>query len=370
MSVRELLERDRELTLLDEALHAAQAGTGSVVLVHGEAGIGKTSIVRGFVRRLPDRVRLLAGACDDLVTPRTLGPLRDAVRGSGPLAAALAAGDRDALLADLDGGRPTVLVLEDVQWADDATLDVLRYLGRRVVDLSVVLVVTYRDDEVGPSLQRVLGGLGGGSVRRVAPARLSRAAVARLAGGTAATSAPLFRLTHGNPFFVSELVAADPHGAMPPTVVDVVLARVQRLRPIERAALEQLSVEPSGVELPLARALVEDVEVLAEPERLALLEVHPGAVAFRHELARRRSRAHSPPGCRCSTTPGCSPRCSTSPIPTSRGWCTTPWPPARWPRTASAPSNTCPASPRRGGQWRPVTWAPDALPGVGAGDDD
>jgi AAA ATPase domain len=158
MSVCELLERDRELTLLDEALHAAQAGTGSVVLVHGEAGIGKTSIVRAFARRLPDRVRLLAGACDDLVTPRTLGPLRDAVRGSGPLAAALAAGDRDALLADLDGGRPTVLVLEDVQWADDATLDVLRYLGRRVVDLPVVLVVTYRDDEVGPSLQRVLGG--------------------------------------------------------------------------------------------------------------------------------------------------------------------------------------------------------------------
>jgi len=87
MSVRELLERDRELTLLDEALHAAQAGTGSAVLVHGEAGIGKASVVRAFARRLPDRVRLLAGACDDLVTPRTLRP----VRGSGPLAAALAA---------------------------------------------------------------------------------------------------------------------------------------------------------------------------------------------------------------------------------------------------------------------------------------
>ena len=128
------------------------------------------------------------------------------------------------------------------------------------------------------------------------------------------------------------MVAADPDGAMPATVVDVVLARVQRLRPIERAALEQLSVVPSGVELPPARALLEDVEVLAEPERLGLLEVHPGAVAFRHELARRRSRAHSPPGCRCSTTPGCSPRCSTSPIPTSRGWCTTPWP-----RTAYCP---------------------------------
>jgi len=302
MSVRELLERDRELTLLDEALHDAEAGTGSIVLVHGEAGIGKTSLVRAFARRLPDRVRLLTGACDDLVTPRTLGPLRDAVRGSGPLAAALAAGDRDAvlsaLLADLDGARATVLVLEDVHWADDATLDVLRYLGRRVVDLPVVLVVTYRDDEVGPSLQRVLGGLGGGSVRRVAPDRLSRTAVARLAGGTAATSAPLFRLTHGNPFFVSEMVAAGSGGAVPSTVVDVVLARVQRLGPTERAALEQLSVVPSGVELPLARVLLDDVGVLAEPERMGLLEVDPVAVAFRHELARRAVEGALPAGVR------------------------------------------------------------------------
>src|SRR5689334_9318484 len=131
MSVRELLERDRELAVLDEALRDAQAGRGSIVLVHGEAGIGKTSLVRAFARRTVGRARLLSGACDDLVTPRTLGPLRDAVRGSGPLAAALASGDRDAvlsaLLTDLDGGgRPTVLVLEDVHWADDATLDVLR----------------------------------------------------------------------------------------------------------------------------------------------------------------------------------------------------------------------------------------------------
>jgi predicted ATPase len=162
-----VLERAAELGCLEAALRGAGVGTGSVVLISGEAGIGRTSLVREFARNLDDQVRVLLGACDDLVTPRALGPLRDAVpRGSGPLATALGTGDREAvlsaLLAELAGGsRPTVLVLEDVHWADDATLDVLRYLGRRVADLPVVVVATFRDEEVGPALQRVLGALGG-----------------------------------------------------------------------------------------------------------------------------------------------------------------------------------------------------------------
>ena len=295
-----LLERDTELGCLESALHRAAGGTGSVVLVSGEAGIGKTSLVRAFVRA-HDHVRVLFGACDDLVTPRTLGPLRDAMRNrGGRLATALLGGDRDAVLAALlveleDGSRPTVLVLEDVHWADDATLDVLRYIGRRVVDLPVVVVATYRDDEVGPSLQRVLGALGGPAVHRLAPARLSRTAVARLAGGTAATSAPLFRLSAGNPFYVTELVAATGSGeAVPATVVDAVLARVGRLGAAEQAALEQLSVVPSGLELPLARAVLGNLGALEGAERIGLVEMRAGVVAFRHELSRHAVEAAMP----------------------------------------------------------------------------
>ena len=189
------------------------------MLVSGEAGIGKTNLVRAFLRAAAHRATVLQGACDDLLTPRTLGPLRDAARTrGGPPAAALADGDRDAVpaavLTELGGSRPTVLVLEDVHWPDDATLDVLRYVGRRVDELAAVIVVTFRDGEVGRRLQRVLGGLGGPSVRRLALARLSRPAVARLAGGTAATSAPLFALTAGNPFFVSEC-SRRPHTTSP-----------------------------------------------------------------------------------------------------------------------------------------------------------
>jgi predicted ATPase len=88
-----LLERDDELRMLDAALGRAAGEAGSVVLVSGEAGIGKTSLVRAFTRSLRTG-RVLAGACDDLLTPRALGPLRDAVRHvRGPLADALAAAD-------------------------------------------------------------------------------------------------------------------------------------------------------------------------------------------------------------------------------------------------------------------------------------
>ena len=298
-----VLERGAELDVLETALRRATGGTGSVVLISGEAGIGKTSLVRAFVLDRPDRARVLLGACDDLVTPRTLGPLRDAVRGAGgPLATALARGDRDAVLSALltelaDGTRPTVLVLEDVHWADDATLDVLRYVGRRVVDLPAVVVATYRDEEVGPSLQRVLGALGGPAVHRLAPARLSRAAVARLVGGTAATSAPLYRLTAGNPFFVSEMAAAT---GPPPSGRGARDGGRRGARPAAPSRSRRADGAGAAVRgalrrgLSLARAVVDDLGVLAGAERSGLLEMRAGTVAFRHELARRAVEAALP----------------------------------------------------------------------------
>jgi DNA-binding CsgD family transcriptional regulator len=297
-----LLERVTEQDVLAGALDGAARGTGAVVLVAGEAGIGKTSLVRAFVRGVGGRARVLWGSCDDLVTPRTLGPLRDAARdGDGALARAFAGGDRDEVLAavraELAGAgsppgranRPTVLVVEDVHWADGATLDVLRYLGRRIDTLPAVLVMTYRDGEVGEELQRVLGALGGPAVHRLRPARLSRAAVARWAGGTNVTSAELYRLTGGNPFYVSEVLAGSDAdlGAVPVTIVDAVLARVHRLPPDVAAALEQLAVVPAAVDLALARELLGDLAVLGPAEEAGIVEVGPRTVAFRHELARR-----------------------------------------------------------------------------------
>ena len=284
----DLLERDAATATLHAAVTAAGAGHGAVVLVSGEAGIGKTSLVRGFTTALDRRVRVLVGACDDLRTRRPLGPLRDAVAGTGgPLEQALAAGT-DAVFTAAVGelGLPpvTVLVVEDVHWVDDASLDVLRHLARRIGDVPGVLVLTYRDDEVGPRhpLRALLGELD--TPVRLPLEPLSAAAVARLAG---AEAPELYALSGGNPFFVTEALAAPPD-AVPRTVADAVVARLGRLSPACRSACEQLAVVPTQVSYELAEALLgADLDVVAEAEERGVVEVRGSGLAFRHELARR-----------------------------------------------------------------------------------
>ena len=189
-----ILEREHELAELAAAARQAAAGNGGLVLILGEAGIGKSSLVQALRGLLPAEGRLLVGHCDDLGTPRTLGPFRDLAGAVGTgLARALGAGDRDAVLAALPGeldwpGHPTILVVEDVHWADEATLDVLRYLARRISELPAVLVLTYRDDELTRDhpLQHLLGQVSAaGQARRLPLRRLSERAVRQLGRGRA-----------------------------------------------------------------------------------------------------------------------------------------------------------------------------------------
>ena len=182
-----MLERAAQLDELLAAVTAARAGRGCVVLVDGEAGIGKSSLVAAFLARLDWDVHVLVGGCDDLRTRRPLGPLRDAVRGTdGPLAEALRAGDPErvfaAVLAHLQRPPASVLVVEDVHWADDATLDVLRYAGRRIAGRCGVLVLTVRGGELAlhHPLRALFGELAG--ARWVRPPPLSTDAVTELAG--------------------------------------------------------------------------------------------------------------------------------------------------------------------------------------------
>ena len=282
-----------------DATAGAGRGEGSVALVTGEAGIGKTMVVREFARRAGDRARVLVGVCDDLLAPRALGPLRDAADGThGPLADALGA-DRDAdvfsaVVAELALPGPTVLVMEDLHWADDATLDVLGFLVRRLARLPAVLVLTYRDDSVPPAhpIHRLLGALASCPVQRLVQAPLSLDAVGELAAGSGWDVTALHELTGGNPFYVTEALAA-PGSDVPATVADAVLARVAGLSAGCREVVEQLSVVPNLVEFELAEALLGDrFDALTEAEEHGIVEVTGGSdgragLAFRHELARR-----------------------------------------------------------------------------------
>ncbi|HEY7487247.1 MAG TPA: AAA family ATPase [Streptosporangiaceae bacterium] len=298
MATGGLLERASQLAALQQAVDEGSVGQGSVVLVTGEAGIGKTSLVRAFLAELTDRsgaVRVLTGACDDLLAPRDMGPLRDAAFGTGgPLERALA-GDAaaedvfGAMIEELAGPPLTVLVVEDMHWADDATIDIVRYAARRVRDLAAVLVLTFRDDAVCLThpLQELLGTLSGVPRRRIALAPLSAAAVGELAAGTGRDAAALYAVTGGNPFYVTEALAVPP-GDVPATVADAVLARVRRLDERCRRALEQLSVVPNQAGFDLVEALLGGgLETLAGAEERGIIEVRADGLAFRHELARR-----------------------------------------------------------------------------------
>src|SRR4051794_31677893 len=245
-----LLEREHTLAVLGTSVADAAAGNGSIVLVTGEAGIGKTTLVRAFVRDADARV--LMSACDDLMASRALGPLRDAVLGPGPVDDIFS-----ALLDELASETPTVLVVDDIHWADDATLDVLGYAARRIEEVGAVLVLTFRDDEVEARhpLNRFLGVLSGCPVHRVALAPLSPTAVQRLCEGTGADPARVHRVTRGNPFFVTEALAS-PADDVPVSVIEAVLARVGRLGPECRGAPDQLSGGPAPVGMAPAVGLV------------------------------------------------------------------------------------------------------------------
>lgn len=295
---RGILEREPELAQLTAAAQEAADGAGSVVLVFGEAGIGKSSLVRALPERLPAQARILVGQCDDLATRRPLGPFRDLVGSVGTeLARAVTdGGDRQRVYEALRGelavtSHPAVLVVEDVHWADEASLDALRFLVRRMERLPALLVLTYRDDELsrGHPLRHLLGQVSRAPrVHRLPLARLSLDAVRTLSGAGRLDPAEVYEVTSGNPFFVAEVLAAGGTGGVPPTVVEAVLARLRGLDAAAVDALEQLAVVPSAVERPLVDALLtQGVAVLAAAEQRGLLAVAPERVAFRHELIRR-----------------------------------------------------------------------------------
>jgi predicted ATPase len=292
----ELLERSRHLSALGESLAAVRDSShGRLVLVGGEAGVGKTALVRRFCKEQGRSARTVWGACEPLFTPRPLGPLLDiAEETGGELGELVEGGARPhevvaALMRELRARAPTILVLEDVHWADEATLDVLRLLGRRVEAVPALFLASYRDEELERAhpFRIVLGELATGqAIGRLKVERLSPAGVAKLAEPYGVDAEELYRKTVGNPFFVTEVLAAGEE-EMPHTVRDAVLARAARLTPAARTVLEAVAVVPPQAELWLLEALAgEMVDHLQECLASGMLTADVGRVVFRHELAR------------------------------------------------------------------------------------
>jgi DNA-binding CsgD family transcriptional regulator/tetratricopeptide (TPR) repeat protein len=289
----DLLERDEALAAVGEALADASAGRGRVVIVGGEAGVGKSALLAALPPRHGPAHRFLVGACDPLLTPRALGPFHDIARqAGGPLSEMMRDEARRealvaALLDELSGHPPCVLVVEDVHWADEGTLDLLAVLGRRVGTTTGALVVTLRPDQAGDRLRAALGELPGAVVRRIDLEPLGEEAVATLAARAGRNAAGLHGMTGGNPFYLTEVLASA-GDEVPGSVRDAVLARARRLSDAARRVLEIVSVVPGRAETWLVDAVLGDDPSGPADECLqaGMLMLDGAALRFRHEIAR------------------------------------------------------------------------------------
>jgi len=247
---------------------------------------------------ISESIRLLWGACEALFTPRPLGPLYDiATQTQGALSTLMGMG-RDtgrptlfsAFLDELQkSADPTIVVFEDVHWADEATLDLIKFLGRRISQLPVLFLVTYRDNELSLDhpLWSVVGDLRGKAVTRLRLNPLSEQAVTCLANQAHRSAEQLYTITGGNPFFITEVLASDTSG-VPLIVRDAVLTRIAHLSPAARPLLELASVVPARIEYWLLEAILGlATSALEECLTSGMLSLDQTTVAFRHELARQ-----------------------------------------------------------------------------------
>jgi len=290
-----LLERESALAALAEYAAQARQGQGRLVFVNGEAGVGKSTLVEQLTQDLPD-ARFVWGACDGLFTPRPLGPLLDiAEQLGGPLSDLCRARvERHELFTALlrqisEPNQLHLVVIEDAHWADESTVDLIRFLGRRIHSAAVLLVVTYRDDELPARapLRAALGELASsGATRRIGLAPLTERAVRTLAEGSGLDPAELYRVRGGNPFYVTEVIRSGT-GSVPESARDAVLSRAARLSGEAWKALEIMALVGLRTDSRLLKAVAGcPPDIVDELLASGLVVDDVAWLRYRHEIAR------------------------------------------------------------------------------------
>lgn len=293
-----LVEREEQLSMLLSCSEVARGGSGRIIALGGEAGIGKSSLLQEFTRRSADQNSRIWGMCDALFTPRPLGPIHDIVQllpdfgrdwkddaGTKLFSRLL------AYFSELE--EPLTLIIEDVHWADIGTLDFIRFLGRRISLCPLLMVISFRDDELGRDhpLNRVLGDLPSNQLERMELQPLSLNAVQNMVSATQSEAKSLWRVTGGNPFFVSEILANKAQKKkmeVPESVQDAVHSRLSRLESSHRAFLISLSIIPVPIDPELHCHWMPEADHWLDQSVLQgiLVETVDGKLRFRHELAR------------------------------------------------------------------------------------
>lgn len=289
-----LVERSSELDRLSALLQQSQ---GSVVLIRGEAGIGKSALIESWMDRHEKECDFVVGRCDDLSTPQPLGPFWDMADAAPEFHDGLGRGDRRAVARTaLDllerSLRRTVIVIEDTQWADEATMDAIKTIGRRIRNGRGLLILTYRDGEVDDRhpLRGVLGDLPPSHVERIRLQGLTEDGVRRLLAGHPSDPTEIWGVTGGNPLLVTALSTADAGDGS--SLPDLIAARLNRLDEETRTILQLLSVIPGDIGVGLVERLISGAErFLGEAHRRGFLILAGTRLRFRHELIRREIEA-------------------------------------------------------------------------------
>lgn len=292
----ELIERDELLATLQATFQKVTSSEGHCIFLGGEAGIGKTSLVRAFCKERKNDCNIYQGACDSMFTPRPLAPLYDIMWqiNSRLWPNSHSIEDRSRLFAEFFREvsiqkELTLIIFEDIQWADEATLDFIKFFARRITHLKCLFILTYRDNEIHSKhpLRNVLGQLPPDSFTRLQLSPLSRGAVEKMAVEKGYCGEDVYSITGGNPFYVTEILCSYNLG-VPDNIKDSILAAYHRTEEKTRRIWELLSVSPSGFELKYLErfepAFSASIESCLE---LKILFLKDGLMYFKHELFRR-----------------------------------------------------------------------------------
>lgn len=295
-----LIEREDSLDQLINRAQQLSNSRGGIALVSGEAGIGKTSLLEEFKQRIKNEYQLVWSGCDPLTTPRPFGPVYDITAGrSNSVLPLLEEGASPSIIFSAfydwldDISAPLIIVIEDIHWADNASIDLIKYLARRIAFVKCLLILSFRDDELGnrQALRGALEVLPSAHTSRISIQPLSEDGVNRLAESANKEISNLHKITAGNPFFVTELLATDDvnTNSLPASVQDAINTRLFKLVEQERDFLETICVIPRAISQALIEKLVGptgETYALACVARKLLVVNANGDFRFRHELAR------------------------------------------------------------------------------------
>jgi DNA-binding CsgD family transcriptional regulator len=291
-----LIERDGLLASLQQHFEDISDGEGHCVLISGEAGIGKTALVKAFCKKQSDECSIYQGACDALFTPRPLAPLYDILwqvnKERWPTSPS--SEERSALFAnffqELSAKKGKLLIVfEDIHWADEGTLDFIKFFARRIYQLPCLFILTYRDDEIHSRhpLRNVLGQLPPDSFTKLMVTPLSKQAVVEMATHKGYSGEDVYSISGGNPFYVNEILASYSPG-VPDNIKDSILSVYERQKEGTKNAWQIWSVMPEGLEVDRVAKLKSALgKAIDHCFAISVILVQSGKVVFKHELYRR-----------------------------------------------------------------------------------